>query len=157
MKFYIKQRIFSWNDRFSIYNDVGEEVYFVEGEIFSFGKRLHLMDAAGREMAVIHQKVFSFLPRFYVDRGERTVAEVVKNFTFFRQEYAVQPMGWCVTGDFWAHEYSITDGEHEIARISKDWFTWGDAYSIDVGTGEDAALVLSVVLVIDAVLEMMED
>ena len=157
MKFYIKQRIFSWNDRFSIYNEMGEEIYFVEGEIFSFGKRLHLMDAAGREMAMIHQKVFSFLPRFYVDRGERTVAEVVKNFTFFRQEYAVQPMGWRVTGDFWAHEYSIADGEHEIARISKDWFTWGDAYAIDIGTGEDAALALSVVLIIDAVLEMMED
>jgi len=157
MKFYIKQRIFSWNDRFSIYNEAGEEIYFVEGEIFTLGKKLHLSDTSGRELALVHQKVFSFMPRFYIDRGGRTVAEVVKNFTFFHQEYIVQPQGWCVTGDFFAHEYSITDGEHEIARISKDWFTWGDAYAIDVGSGEDLVTVLSVVLVIDAVLDMSDD
>jgi uncharacterized protein YxjI len=36
--------------------------------------------------------------------------------------------------------------------VSKEWFTWGDAYAIDIGEGEDAVNVLSVVLIIDAVL-----
>ena len=49
MKLYIKQKIFSWNDKFSVYNEVGEERYFVEGELFSWGKKLHVYDHARRE------------------------------------------------------------------------------------------------------------
>ena len=108
MKFYIKQHIFSWGDRFSIYNEMGEEVYFVEGEVFTLGKKLHLTDRNGREIAYIHQKLFSFLPRFYISRDGQETTEVVKNFTFFHQEYMVEPQGWCVSGDFFAHEYSIS-------------------------------------------------
>lgn len=152
MKFYIKQHIFTWGDQFSIYNEAGEEVYFVEGEVFTFGKKLHLTDTAGRELAFIRQELFSFLPRFYISRDGRDVAEVVKRFTFFCHEYTVNGLDWHVTGDFFDHEYSVSASDREIARVSKEWFTWGDAYAIDVGSGEDAVNALAVVLVIDAVL-----
>ncbi|MBR0443652.1 MAG: LURP-one-related family protein [Clostridia bacterium] len=157
MKLYIKQHIFTWGDKFSIYNEAGEEVFFVEGEVFSFGKKLHLLNQQGQELAFIAQKVFSFLPRYYISRDGRDVAEVVKHFTLFRHEYSVEGLGWRVSGDFFAHEYSICDDEHEIARVSKEWFTWGDAYAIDIGTGEDIVNALAVVLVIDAVLQDQND
>ena len=51
MKLYIKQKIFSWNDKFSIYDENGEERYYVEGEFFSWGKKLHVYDHAQREAA----------------------------------------------------------------------------------------------------------
>ena len=44
MKFYIKQKVFSWGDKFSIYDANGNERYLVQGEVFSFGKKLHLLD-----------------------------------------------------------------------------------------------------------------
>ena len=157
MKFYIKQHIFTWGDRFSIYNETGEEVFFVEGEVFSFGKKLQLLNARGEELAFISQKLFSFLPRYCISRGGRDVATVVKHFTLFRQEYSVEGLGWSVSGDFFEHEYCIASGEREIARISKEWFTWGDAYAIDIGSGEDIVNVLSVVLIIDAVLDAQDD
>ena len=153
MKLYIKQHIFTFGDRFSVYNESGEEVFFVEGEVFTFGKKLHLLDRGGRELAFIRQKLMSFLPRYIISRGEREVAEVVKQFTLFRHEYSVEGLGWHVSGDFFDHEYSICSGEREIARVSKEWFTWGDAYAIDIGSGEDAVNVLAVVLIIDAVLD----
>lgn len=152
MKLYIRQHIFTWGDRFSVYDEAGEEIFFVEGEVLTFGKRLHLLNAHGRELAFICQKIFSFFPRFYINRDGCNVAEMVKHFTFFRHEYTVDGLGWSVSGDFFNHEYSVYDGSHEIARVSKDWFTLGDAYMIDIGTGEDAVNVLAVVLVIDAVL-----
>ncbi len=157
MKLYVKQHIFTWGDKFSIYNEAGEEVFFVEGEVFSFGKKLHLLNARGEELAFIHQKLFSFLPRYYISRGGRDVAEVVKHFTLFRHEYSVEGLGWIVSGDFFDHEYSIYDGEREVTRVSKEWFTWGDAYAIDIGTGEDVINALAVVLVIDAVLDAQDD
>ena len=42
MKLYIKQRIFTWGDKFSIYDENGNEKYYVEGEILTFGKKLDL-------------------------------------------------------------------------------------------------------------------
>ena len=47
MSLYIKQHIFSWGDQFSVYDESGNEKYFVEGEVFSFGKKLHLYDMQG--------------------------------------------------------------------------------------------------------------
>ena len=64
MKFYIKQKVFSWADKFTIYDESGNEAYWVEGEVFSIGKKLDLFDMANNHKAHIHQKVLSFLPRY---------------------------------------------------------------------------------------------
>ena len=57
MNLYIKQRIFSWGDRFSIYDANGNERYVVKGEVFTFGKKLHLYDVAGNELAFKAEKI----------------------------------------------------------------------------------------------------
>ena len=44
MKLYIKQKVFSWGDKFTVKDVNGEDRYFVEGEIFSWGKKLHVYD-----------------------------------------------------------------------------------------------------------------
>ena len=60
MELYIKQRVFTWGDRFSVYDALEREQFYVEGEVFSFGKKLHLYDLNGQELAYIQQKVWSF-------------------------------------------------------------------------------------------------
>jgi len=62
-------------------------------------------------------------------------------------------LGWTVKGDFWAHEYQICAGSSVIATISKQWFTWGDTYEIDIDDNVDEVMALSVVLIIDAVID----
>ena len=83
MKLYIKQKVFSWNDKFTVKTSYGEDKYAVEGELFSLGKKLHVYDMSGREVAFIQQKIFSFLPRYFVFVGDTQVAEIVKKFSFF--------------------------------------------------------------------------
>ncbi len=51
-KLYIKQKVFSWKDKFSVFNELGEDVYRVEGEILSIGKKLHVNDLNDREVAL---------------------------------------------------------------------------------------------------------
>ena len=157
MRLYIKQKIFSWGDRFSIYDENGKERYFVQGEVFTLGKKLHLYTPLGEELAYIEQKVFSFLPRYYVYRGERQIAEVVREFTFFKQEYTVHGPAWTVHGDFWDHSYEITDGIKTVASVSKDWFTLGDAYELCIADSEDEVRAIAVCLVIDACIEANRD
>ena len=63
MEFYIKQRIFSFGDKFSVYDADGTVLYSAEGEVFTFGKKLHLYDSTDREAAYIEQELFAFRPR----------------------------------------------------------------------------------------------
>ncbi len=150
---YIKQRIFSWGDKFAIYDADGNERYYVEGEVFSFGKKLHLYDLQGQELAYIEQQLFTFLPRYIVYRNNLQLCEVVKEFTFFHNKYSVEGLGWEVDGDFMDHDYEITENGRPIATVSKEWFTLGDAYEIDFGANVDEVDALAVVLVIDACIE----
>lgn len=101
MKLCIKQKVFSWVDRFTVFDETGADKYYVEGEFFSWGKKLHVTDLTGRETAFIQQKVFSMMPRFfvYMDGVER--AEIVKRFTFFFEKYEIEGLDWTIEGDFW--------------------------------------------------------
>ena len=153
MNLYIQQRIFTWGDKFSIYDEAGNEKYYVEGEILTFGKKLHLYDLRGNELAYIEQQLLTFLPKYLIYRGDEEFAEVVKEFTFFHPEYTVNGPGWTVHGDFFDHDYDITDGDTVIASVSKEWFTLGDAYEISFGAGVDEIAALAVVLVIDACID----
>ena len=152
MKLYLKQKIFSWNDKFTVYDADGNDKYYVEGEFFSFGKKLHVYDLDGKELAFIHQELFRFLPTYRINIDGYDVAEVKKHFTFFKHEYSVEGLGWSVHGDFWDHEYEITAGNIPIASVYREWFTWGDAYAIDINVGVREIDVLSVALIIDAVI-----
>jgi uncharacterized protein YxjI len=152
MKLYMKQKVFSWRDKFSVASENGEPRYFAEGEFLSLGKKLHIYDTTGAEQAFIRQKVLSFLPRYFVEIGGRVVCEIVKEFTLLRPKYRIDGLPWRVDGDFWAHEYSLNDGQREIMRLSKAWFTWGDSYELDIADAGDELLCVSVALAIDAVL-----
>ena len=152
MKLYIKQKVFSWKDRFSVKNENEEDVFFVEGELFSFGKKLHIFDARNTEVAFIRQQIFTFLPRYFVSVNGTEVAEIVKEFTFFKPRYSIKGLDWQVEGDFFAHDYTVHHNNHPIVRIRKEWMTWGDTYELDIAEGVDAVSALSVVLAIDCVM-----
>lgn len=152
MKLYLKQKVFSWNDKFTVYDEQGKDKYYVEGEFFSFGKKLHIYDLSGNEVAFIRQEVFSFLPKYYISLGSREVATVKKHFTFFNHEYSVEGFGWSVSGDFFGHEYEINDNGRMAASVYKEWFTFGDAYAIDISDGVNEIGALAVALIIDAVI-----
>ena len=152
MKLYIKQKVFSWKDKFKVFDDQGQEKYFIEGEFISLGKKLHIYDLQGNEVAFISQKVFSFLPRYFVYIDGTEVAEIVKQFSFFRPKYSIDGLGWEISGDFFAHDYVITKKGRRIVTINKQWMTWGDCYELDIENESDEKVALGVVLAIDCVM-----
>lgn len=152
MKLYIKQKVFSWRDKFTVKDEAGNDRYFVEGELFSWGKKLHVTDIGGNEVAFIQQKVFSFLPRYFVYVGGEEVAEIVKEFSILRPKYSIEGLGWDINGDFWSHNYMITKNGNPIVTISKEWMTWGDSYELDIADPDDETVALAVVLTIDCVM-----
>ena len=153
MKLYIKEKVFSWGDKFTVKDAYGEDKYIVEGEVFTFGKKLHVYDRSGREVAFIKQEVWSFLPRYYVFCGDRQIAEIKKEFTFLFPRYTIDGLGWEIDGSFMAHDYQITKQGRKIVTISKEWMTWGDSYELDISDPADEIVALAVVITIDCVTE----
>ena len=149
MKLYIKQKVFSWADHFSVRNEHEEDRYTVEGEVFSLGKKLHVKDMIGNEVAFIKEKVWSWLPRYEVYVRGELVGTIVKEFTFLKQRFHIEGSDWQMEGDFWGHDYKVTQNGRTIISIRKAWFTWGDSYELEIGEGVDELKALAMVLAID--------
>jgi uncharacterized protein YxjI len=152
-RLYMQQKVFSLKDRFTIRDEYDTDVYYVEGEFLSLGKKLHIYNTREEEVAYIQQKLLTFLPRFHVFYGGILAAEIRKEFTFFRPSYVIEGPDWQVSGSFLEHDYEITHHGMPIVSVHKVWLSWGDAYEIDIEDGQDEAMVLSVVLAIDAVMD----
>lgn len=152
MKLYIKQKIFSWTDKFFVKNEQGEDVYSVEGELLSFGKRLHIYNTNSEEVAFLKQKVWSWMPKYEIFIGGEKKAEINRKFSL-TPYYTVAGPDWEVTGDFWAHNYSMTENGKSVVSIAKEWFSWGDSYVLDIADPKNEILALTMVLAIDADLQ----
>ncbi|MBV1708619.1 MAG: LURP-one-related family protein [Erysipelothrix sp.] len=152
MKLYIKQKVFSFNDKFTVKDETGADRYFVEGEIFTLGKKLHVYDINQTERIYLQQKLWSFLPRFFVFVDGLQVAEIVREFTFLKPKYSILGLNWEVIGNFWAHDYEILNQGHVVVTIKKEWLTWGDTYVLDILDQRDELNALAIVLAIDAVM-----
>ena len=157
MRLYMKEKVFSWNERFTVKDENGWDKYYVEGEFFSLGKKLHLLGAHGEEVAFIQQRLFTLMPRFAVTVAGREIAEIRKEFTFFFQRYVIAGLGWEIDGDVWAHDYVIRKNGRAIVRITKEWFTWGDSYVLDIQDPADELVALAVVLTVDCVAEASQN
>ena len=153
MNLYIKQKVFSFKDKFTVKDEYGQDKYMVEGEFFSLGKKLHIYDMAGNEVAFIQQKLFSFLPRYFVFVADRQIAEIIKKFSLFTPKYEVAGLNWQVMGDFLAHDYEVTDNGRPVVMIHKEWMTWGDCYVLSIADGADKIVALATVLAIDCVID----
>lgn len=153
MKRYIKQKVFSWSDCFSVKDELGNDCYSVEGEMFSVGKKLHILDTTGQEVATIKEELLTFLPRYQVWIGGVQVAQIVKKMTFLVPKYEISGLQWQITGELWEHDYQITRNDVPIVSIRKEWMTWGDSYELDISDPNDERIALAVVLAIDCVLE----
>ena len=153
MKLYMKQKIFSFRDKFTITDDLGNVRYLVEGQLISLGKKLHIYDPNGQELAEVRQKLLTLLPKFCILIGGQQVGEIKKRFTVLNPQYTIEGMGWLIQGSFLEHDYSITQGSTTVARIHKVWMSWGDSFEIDIPDPRDELMAIAAVLAIDVVMD----
>ena len=151
MKLYIKQKVFSWRDKFTVKDESGTDRWFAQGEIFSWGRKLHVYDASGSEAAFVRQKLMTFLPRYYIEL-DGFVYTMKKEFTLLRQRFSIEGVPWQMSGNFSAHEYELFDNAGPVMRMSKHWFTWGDSYELHIPNPTNELLCLCIALTVDCMM-----
>lgn len=150
MKLYIKQKVFSWKDRFTVKDMFGEDRYYVEGEAFSWGRKLHVYDMNNREVVYIEQQVMSWMPRYHIYVEGQHAAEIRRKFTWLEPYYEIIGPEWTAEG--YLNDCRITNkGCSDVGCIAKEWMSWGDSYELTIVRPEDERLLLAILLVIDCV------
>ena len=155
MRFVMRQKIFAFGDDFTIQDENGNDVYFVDGRALSLGHKLSFQDMQGNELAFIQQKLLSWGPTYevYVN-GELQAVIKRELFSFLKHRFVVDvpgPDDLEAAGDFWDHEYTFERHGETVAYVTKQWLSFTDTYGIEVRDPKDAALVLVSAIVIDLI------
>ena len=154
MRYLMKEKFWGFGDDFAIQDANGNDIFFVDGKAFTLGDKLSFQDMAGNELAFISQKLLSLKKRYDIYRNGELFAEVLKEWSFFKDKFTVDvpgPNDYSVTGSFWDHEYAFERQGRTVARVSKQYFNWTDTYGVDIIDGEDDITILATAVVIDLV------
>lgn len=132
--FYIRQKVFSFGDKYNVF-DVNENLlYKVQGEVFTFGAKLHLCSPDGTELLYIEQELFHMMPRYSLYCRGVLVASIRKRFTLFGHSLTVES-GYGhfeIDGSVFGMDFTIAFNGRVVGTISKEWLTWGDTYRLHI-------------------------
>ncbi|MDI2586416.1 LURP-one-related family protein [Psychrobacillus sp. NEAU-3TGS] len=148
---YIKQKVFSLGGKFTVKDQQERDVYFVEGSFMQIPKTFSIMDTTREEIALITKKVFSFLPQFFVEVNGREVLTIKKEFSFFKARYTIDAAGVEVHGNWWDMDFQVLQHGKVVGKVSKEWFTWGDSYQVQILDEEMEGVIIAIVVAIDCV------
>lgn len=148
---FIKQKVFSLSGKFTVKDQYENDVYYVEGSFMQIPKTYTIMDTARNEIAVITKKVFSFLPKFFVEIDGSEMVTIKKEFSFFKARYTIDATGIEIHGNWWDMNFEVKYHDEVIGRVSKEWFTWGDSYKVEVVNSDMEKMIIAIVVAIDCV------
>lgn len=152
-KFYINQRIFTFGDKYDIYDEQKNVAYYVSERLFTFGKQFEVYHKTGRRVCYIKQKLFKFLPKYDLYMNDSIVATIHKKLSFVFSRYIIESRygDFEIEGDFFAWNFKITKGGKTICSVSKNFNFFKDKYEIIIADGIDEVFALGLVIILDAI------
>lgn len=151
MKLFIKQKVFTIGEEFTVKDEQGNDVFYVQGSFFRIPKKFTIYNTKREVVGTIESQLFRLFSHYDVTTNNDSLT-VRQNFSFFRDNISIVNKDWTLQGDFLSHEYRVISGNRPIMSISKHWFTWGDSYMLDVEREEDAILSLAIVIIVDNII-----
>lgn len=151
MDYYVKQRIFSFKDQFTVYDGNEKPLYKVEGKLFSFANQLAITTVDGNPVLQIKERLFSFLPHYTISNEEKELCYVTKKLTFFRAKYEINPLNWTIEGSLLDHHYRVVGDGKEIMNVEKQWLSWGDTYHLTIHDQRHETIGIALMIVLDMV------
>ena len=153
MRYVLTQKLFSFGDDFTVKDESGRDVFYIDGKALSIGDKLIFNDMQGRELARIRERLLSIGKTYDISLADGTTATIHKHlFTLFRAAFSIDvpgPGDLEAKGSFLDHDYSFERAGRTVATVSKKWFSIRDSYGIDISPGENDVLIIASAIVID--------
>jgi uncharacterized protein YxjI len=152
-RYQMREHLFSFGDDFTVKDETGRDVFYIDGKALSIGDKLIFQDMHGHELARIRERLLSIGKTYDISLADGTTATIHKHlFTLFRAAFSIDvpgPGDLEAKGSFLEHDYSFERGGRRVATVSKKWFSIRDSYGIDISPGENDVLILASAVVID--------
>jgi uncharacterized protein YxjI len=135
-------------ERFEITDGGGAPCFEARGH---FGSKITLHDASGREVADIRKHLLSDVHEVYLG-GQR--AAHIRHAGFFGDHYDIETSYGALRarGHFDGGDYSLEQGGMAVASMRRK-FSLRERFAIDIADGQNDALLLAVMLAIEAIHE----
>ena len=148
---YMKQKVFSVGEKFTVTDEQGDVRYQVKGSVLKIPKEFRLQSVDGKLVAKMKKKIVAFFPTFYVDMANGETIVIKKQFSFLRPKYSISIGDLQVNGDWWDMSFTVTNGKKQVAKINKKWISWGDSYAIQIRDTRYEDTIVALVVAIDYV------
>lgn len=153
-RYKIRQNLISIGDDFWIENGEGKRVFKVDGKVLRIRKTLEFEDVHGNKLAQIQQRLLAIRDTMAVQDMHGNEIAVIKKALIapLREHWSVDVKNGQdleVQGDIFNHEYSIKQGGKKVAEVSKAWFALTDTYGVEIASGQNDILILTVAIAID--------
>ncbi|MGO3731806.1 MAG: LURP-one-related/scramblase family protein [Vagococcus sp.] len=148
---FMKQKVFSLGEKFTIQDRAGDDVYVVEGSFMKVPKTFVVYDIDNRPTVKITKKMLSLLPKFCVEVEGEEVFAIEKRLTAIKSKYVVEGNGLTIQGDWWDMNFDVMRGYRKVAKVRKRWISWGDSYELTIFETENEAALIGLIAAIDFV------
>lgn len=154
VRYRMREKLVAIGDDYWIEDEAGQRRYKVNGKALRVRDTLVIEDPGGGELVKIQQKVARVRGTMEIEAPDgRTLATVKKALVSpIRDRWSVSVEGGPdleVKGNIVEHEFTIEGPGGKVGEASKRWFRVADTYGIEVADGQDPALVIAIVVVVD--------
>jgi len=152
--FYMKQKVFSFKDKYKIFDAEGKQVYHCAGKVFSFTRKKELFDSVtNQHLYTLKRALFRLLPKYYLidPKDNSTVATIQKKLALMKHKLEIDSgLGaYVIEGNLFAHDFGILENGGEIVSVHKKWVSFGDSYEITIKDEAKVPFFLGMVVLID--------
>jgi uncharacterized protein YxjI len=150
----MRQRLVSIGDDYNIDNDRGEHAFKVDGKALRVRKTLIFEDPQGHELCKIQERMLRVKDTMEIEgpHGENVATVKKALITPVRERWTLKVANGPdldVQGNILDHEYTIQDGRHKVAEVSKKWFRVADTYGVEIEPGQNDVVILAATAAVD--------
>ena len=153
-RYQMREKLVSIGDDFWIENAQGQKTFKVDGKALRVRQTLKFDDAHGNELCKIQERKVRVKDSMEVEDAHGHQVAMVKKALIspVRDRFTVKIKDGPdleVKGNILDHEYTIGEGHHKVAEVSKKWFRIRDSYGVEIEPGQDDIVILAVTVCID--------
>ncbi len=149
---YLKQKVFSFGEKYNVFDENQNIVYHIKGKVFSLRNKMD-MYKNDQHIYSMERKLFHLLPLYILlDSDGNEVARIQKNFTLFGGKMTIHSSygEMQLIGQVFQLDFSLLSDGKEVMSIHKKWISWGDSYEISITDDAHESFYVALVILIDA-------
>lgn len=146
---YMKQKMLSVNEKFSVTDHNGLIIYSVHGSLFKLSKSFTMVNQKQQTIGKVTKESFKLMPKFIVEVAGKQTVRIEKQLTLFKSKYRILSDDIQVDGDILDKYFTVYQREKKIADINQKWLAMTSTYEMTIYDENYEHLIVLLVAAID--------